>query len=304
MAENVNVYRIPTRTLFTLSFDGFRAMVAHSKCAGEEVFEQHQAAHRIFVTLKGQTRSTVAEVDQQPIVRRPDRPGVMTIVPAGVRRRVLLEDVDFLVLDMSVSDDFLRLCAESDADGRPAQPLDLPILQNVRNHWLHRAAHVFSEAGTSGASSMHLQTLAFAMVRHLSRTRQRVSETGGLDPAALARVLQLMQDRLADDLTLSELAAEAGLGISAFGRAFTKSVGMPPYRYFAALRMQRATELLAGTQQPLAAIAGQTGYADQAHFTTAFTRHTGIAPGKWRAEFGTVPRFLPILRKTAPQATA
>jgi AraC family transcriptional regulator len=145
---------------------------------------------------------------------------------------------------------------------------------------------------------LQIETHVFAMVRHLARARTRVSESGGLDPLALARVLQLMQDRLADDVTLRELAAEAGLGVSAFGRAFAKSLGMAPYRYFAAARMQRAKELLAHGNRPLAEIAGEVGYADQAHFTAAFTRHFSLPPGRWRTESGRIPRFLPIPRKT------
>jgi AraC-like DNA-binding protein len=67
--------------------------------------------------------------------------------------------------------------------------------------------------------------------------------------------------------------------------------------------MQRASELLLSSRHSLAEIAGEIGYGDQAHFTAAFTRHAGISPGKWRAEFGTVPEFLPISRKT-PHRTA
>lgn len=295
MADTMNVYRVPVETLLDVRFDGFRGTVGRSKLAGTTVFEQLEDSHRIFITLEGQSRSTVAEIDDVPTVRRADRPGMVTVVPAGVRRRVLLEDPDFLILSLWVSGDFLRLCTEDDAADGAACPA---ILQNVRNHWSLRLAQAFRQAGTSGASAMEMQTLAFALLRHLTRSRGRLSESGGLDPLALGRVLELMQDRLADNLTLTELAAEAGLGVSAFSRAFAKSVGTSPYRHFAAVRMQRARELLARGNRPLAEIAGETGYADQAHFTAAFTRHTGFSPGKWRSEFGTIPGFLPISRKT------
>ena len=296
MADDINVYRVPVETLLDVRFDGFRGTVGRSKLAGETIFEQLENSHRIFITLEGQSRSTVAEIDDVPTVRRADRPGMVTVVPAGVRRRVLLEDPDFLILSLWVSGDFLSHCSDDDeADGVPRPA----ILQNVRNHWSLRLAQAFRQAGASGASAMEIQTLALALLRHLTRSEGRLSESGGLDPLALGRVLELMQDRLAENLTLTELAGEAGLGVSAFSRAFAKSVGTSPYRHFAAVRMQRAKELLARGMRPLAEIAGETGYADQAHFTAAFTRHTGYSPGKWRSEFGTVPGFLPISRKTA-----
>jgi AraC family transcriptional regulator len=297
-------YKAPVNTLYGISFDGFQARIGRSKLSGVTFFEQYEDVHRIFVTLEGQTRSTVSEIDAQPAVRRPDKPGAVTIVPAGVRRRVLLEDPDFLVLNMTVSGPLLQDCTDDEPGAADAGDRQPPIVQNVRNHWLLRAAHAFKEAGVSGAPAMQMQGLAFAMVRHLARSPGRIGESGGLDPLALARVLELMNDRLAEDLTLAELAGEAGLGVSAFGRAFAKSLGAPPYRYFAGLRMQRAMELLAHSDQPLANIAGEAGYGDQAHFTAAFTRNTGFSPGKWRSEFGTVPRFLPISRKTALQPSA
>jgi len=295
MSEYLEKCPVPVDILFAASFKGFRGSISRSKFSGEVFYELDQDAHRIFITLDGQTAATIAETDQHPTVSRPDRPGVITVVPAGVRRRVLLRDVDFLILEMTVSDAFIQLCAGNESACAPAIP---PFVQNVQNDWLLRAAQAFHEAGMSGAPSIQLQTLTFAMMRHLTRSPGKVSQNGGLDPSALSRIMELMHDRLSDDLSLTDLADEAGLGVSAFSRAFGKSIGSSPYRYFAALRMQRAKELLIHSNQPLTEIAGETGYSDQAHFTAAFTRAAGMSPGKWRAEFGTVPDFLPISRKT------
>ncbi len=299
MAEFLNVFKAPAETLGSVAFDGFQAKVARTSFEGEATFEHYQEAHRVFITLEGHTRATIAEADHHPTVRRPDRPGCVTIVPAGVRRRVLLKDIDFLILDMLVSDEFLRVGAESGA-GTPS----LPITQNMRNGWLLRAAHALKNATLNGAPRLHLQTLAFALVKHMTRANGRLTESGGLDPVALGRVLQMMHDRMADDLTLTDLAAEAGLGVSAFARAFSKSVGAAPFRYFSTVRMERAKALLAEGRQPLAEIAGAVGYSDQAHFTAAFTRQTGLPPGKWRAELGTAPKISPVSRKTSSHRSA
>jgi AraC-like DNA-binding protein len=35
---------------------------------------------------------------------------------------------------------------------------------------------------------------------------------------------------------------------------------------------------------PLVAVALEAGFADQSHFTRAFKRHTGLAPGRYRRE--------------------
>ena len=47
------------------------------------------------------------------------------------------------------------------------------------------------------------------------------------------------------------------------------------------MRLERAVDLL-GTPMTLVEVASRVGYADQAHFTRAFKRWTGITPGAWR----------------------
>jgi AraC-like DNA-binding protein len=293
-------YSVRSNTLFKHSFSGFSGKICRSRHRGETAFEQYEDVHRIFITLDGGTRSTIGEVDDLPTARKPDEQGALTVVPAGVRRRVLLEDVDFLILSMSVSDSFLKLCmGDEEPGGASPHAPELPIVQNASNRWLLRAAQAFRSAGLNGAPSMHVETLAFAMIRHLTRSPQRIGESGGLDPVALSRVLEMMQDRLSEDLSLIEMATEAGLGVSAFSRGFAKSLGLSPCRYFTALRMQRAMDLLVHSGRPLAEIAGEIGYGDQAHFTAAFTRRFGVPPGKWRSEFRQSFNFLPISRKTS-----
>ena len=293
-------YASPGDLLFEAAFDGFEVRAARSRRPGGTIFEHYEDVHRVFITLEGGTRATIAEIDDHPTILRPDQPGAVTVVPAGTRRRVLLEDTDFVIFNIAFTDEFLRASLADDPDelGDDWRP---PLVQNIVNPWLMRAGLAFKSAGMQGAPAMQIETFALLIARHIAAPGRHNGRGGGLDPLALSRVVQLMQDRIADDLTLIELGAEAGLGVSAFGRAFAKSLGQSPFRYFAALRMRRAQELLVHTAKPLAEIAGETGYADQAHFTAAFTRYAGISPGKWRAEFGTAPNFMPISRKTAPR---
>src|SRR5690606_35215148 len=67
---------------------------------------------------------------------------------------------------------------------------------------------------------------------------------GGLAPWAQRRSLELMRARLSEDISLDELAAEAGLSPFHFARMFKQSVGVSPRVYLTQLRMERACELL------------------------------------------------------------
>ena len=260
------------RAMFTFSMPGFQAIHAQSRRIGETVLEHCEPHHRILITLGGSSAQTIAEAQGAATVSRPDRAGCITIVPADTHRRVILKDPALSLLTIALAPDF--------PDGGTGC---LPLLQNARDDWLWRAGIAFQSAAESG-SEMEREGLALAIGRHLQRlggvSARRLPT--GLDPAALRRVIALMQDRLAESLSLAELAGECGLSISAFGRAFRQSTGVTPHRYLAAMRMEQAKALMRRQALPLAHIAGVVGYSDQAHFTNAFTRHTGLPPARWR----------------------
>jgi AraC-like DNA-binding protein len=57
-------------------------------------------------------------------------------------------------------------------------------------------------------------------------------------------------------------------------------------RYLTDLRMRRAEDALLRTDAPLASIAADAGYRNEYAFATAFRRHHGLPPGRWRREAG------------------
>jgi AraC family transcriptional regulator len=56
-----------------------------------------------------------------------------------------------------------------------------------------------------------------------------------------------------------------------------------PQRYTVRRRVERAKLLLRRNKGNLAEVAAAVGFADQSHFTAAFRRETGTAPGRFRA---------------------
>ncbi len=105
---------------------------------------------------------------------------------------------------------------------------------------------------------------------------------GGLSPAALRRVEVYVEAGLDGPLPLADLAARAGLSVFHFARAFRVSTGSTPRAFVEARRIARARQLIAGTAQPLAAIAVDAGFGTQSRLTIAFKRATGFTPAAWR----------------------
>ena len=100
--------------------------------------------------------------------------------------------------------------------------------------------------------------------------------------ARMSHVRDLIESALGEDLALVRLAAEAGVAPHAFSAAFTKAVGMPPYRYVIQRRVERAKMLLRHTDLPISRIAYDTGFASQSHLASTFKRTVGQTPGAYR----------------------
>jgi AraC-like DNA-binding protein len=94
------------------------------------------------------------------------------------------------------------------------------------------------------------------------------------------RALAMIRERLADALTLDELAAYAGLDKFHLCRAFRSQVGMPPHAYLTRLRIMHAKELLAAGAKPKD-IAPRVGLYDQSQLNRHFRRIVGMTPGQF-----------------------
>ena len=103
-----------------------------------------------------------------------------------------------------------------------------------------------------------------------------------LSPPKLKRVIEFIEANLQESIGLDDLAQAAGLSANHFLRVFKLATGETPYHFLRARRLERARQLLADNAMPLAELALECGFANQAHFTAAFSREVGISPGRYR----------------------
>ncbi len=123
--------------------------------------------------------------------------------------------------------------------------------------------------------------LAARMTDRLPRALAR----GGIAAAALRRVAELVEARLADPLAVEDLAAAAGLSAFHFARAFKQATGETPHRFVLRRRLERAKQALACGEPP-ARVAAACGFSSQSHFGARFREATGLTPGSYARVFG------------------
>ncbi len=105
---------------------------------------------------------------------------------------------------------------------------------------------------------------------------------GGLSVPRLRRAMEFIHANLATTFSLADLAASVEVSPYHFARLFKQSTGLAPHQCVVKLRVERAEGLLlAADRLALVEIAGEVGFADQAHFTRHFKRLVGVTPGQY-----------------------
>jgi AraC-like DNA-binding protein len=108
---------------------------------------------------------------------------------------------------------------------------------------------------------------------------------GGLAAWQERTMVAYIEDHLAEPISLATLAQLARLSPYHFSRAFKQSFGVPPHRFHASRRIERAKTLLAKPAQSVTEIAFTVGFCEASSFTAAFRRETGGTPSSYRRSF-------------------
>ena len=98
----------------------------------------------------------------------------------------------------------------------------------------------------------------------------------------LERAKAYINEHQEEDLKVAEVAKRAGVRTQQLQQLFRESLDMTYSTYLTSVRMQKAKELLAGTDRPITDIAFDVGYNDSNYFSTAFRKHEGISPSQYR----------------------
>lgn len=191
-------------------------------------------------------------------------------------------------LTMSVAPALLRRVAES--MGLDPSGLEVKNRFQIRDAHLENIAWALKEEMERGypCGQLYFDSLAIAVAARLicyhsshavavERPHKRLSDR------KLRQVFDYIEARLAETISLDDLAAVVSLSVSHFKVLFREATGVAPHQYVIRRRIERARSLLGSGDLTISQIAAETGFAHQSHLAHHMQRMLGVTPRTLRA---------------------
>jgi AraC family transcriptional regulator len=143
---------------------------------------------------------------------------------------------------------------------------------------------------TDPVDRIYAEALGGLLAHELVRLQRGIpvstpASRGGLAGWQQRRVIDFMEEHIAEQICLNELANLTGLSPYHFLRCFKQSFGEPPHRYWTRRRIERAKALLADPHASVTDIGLDVGFGSTSAFSAAFHRLTGKTPREYRRNF-------------------
>jgi AraC family transcriptional regulator len=272
----------------TVAWHGFSAELV--QYTGHAPFEYHyQAPAHLFIACDRAVRvDGETKVDGLPPSQLRDLGRRMCFIPSGVQfagsfvPRVLPRVAYFYVpIDALIIDPELQL------EHGDLAPL---LFCEDAGLWAIAAKLTALIERPEAATRLYVETLSMLLALELARLQRGVptvmqASRGGLSGWQQRIVCHYIEDNLAQDISLAELARLVRLSPAYFSHAFKQSLGISPHRYQLRQRIEYAKTLLADPQRPVVEIALACGFGYVSNFTATFRKLTGTTPTQFRRGF-------------------
>lgn len=135
----------------------------------------------------------------------------------------------------------------------------------------------------ASGSKLYADTMANALATHLvyhysSTKPKKRTYAGQLSKRQLQQVTQHIEEHLAKDISLQELANVVSLSAFHFARLFKQSTGIAPHQYHVRCRIRHTKRLLLAGDLSIAQVAQVVGFSSQSHLNYHFKRIVGMTP--------------------------
>ncbi len=134
-----------------------------------------------------------------------------------------------------------------------------------------------------------LRILALISRLATERLTQRQPTVRSVQATHVRHAIDIIEQRIAEQISLHDLARELGLDADYLGRLFRQSLGISAGTCILRHRLAQARKLLREPGRSIAVVAAAVGYPDALYFGRIFRRETGTTPSQWRRSQSLAP---------------
>ncbi|MGD1910672.1 MAG: helix-turn-helix domain-containing protein [Rivularia sp. (in: cyanobacteria)] len=193
-------------------------------------------------------------------------------------------------MQIQIEPDFLQQVAQQTGFVR-GNSVDLRLKFRDQNSQIEQIIMMlYSEmnGGSGWGSKLYIESLTNALavnvLRDYSIKRTNFNlQLGALSDSKLLLVTDYINDNIATEIKLSELATLVGISQFHFSRLFKKSLGISPHKYVIQQRVEQAKSLLKNPELSVTEIALLSGFNSHSHLSKSFRQLTGFTPKEYRA---------------------
>lgn len=146
----------------------------------------------------------------------------------------------------------------------------------------HRIFRIMKERSLALEAAIHAEVAALLTLLFEARQGANPAPDSIEIPLSLQKPLEAMRMHYAQALSVTQLAALAGMSVSRFHRQFKAATGTSPIDWLKRERINQAKKRLLETTDSIASIAEAIGYYDQFYFSRDFKRMTSLTPTEYR----------------------
>lgn len=152
----------------------------------------------------------------------------------------------------------------------------VPELGNLWTRILEEHGEHGPYAATAARAALHslLVTVLRCSASHAARA----------PTPAIAQAMEHALKRIAQGISVAEMAHVAGLSPSRFHARFSAEVGETPADFLRRRRVHHAKHLLASTRRDITDLALSLGFPTSQYFATVFKRYLGMSPRTYREQ--------------------
>jgi AraC family transcriptional regulator len=275
---------LPHTPLFASYEVGWQGITFTHYCApSNETVEHYLQQHAIVVTGSQSSFQAEHRLDGQ-FKRYSHGNGRVDVIPAFLSHWTNWDrQAEFSVI--AVCPTFLnRVVRETCGRGIELMPqfsIDDPVIQHLA---LALKAEIQAGCMSGKLYGESLATaLASRLVQNYAVDKPQIEfSPNGLPRSQLLKVMDYINARLQQDLSILDLAKLTRMSESHFSRSFKQSVGVAPYQYLMQQRVEKAKKLLQQREMSITDISLNCGFANQTHLTKVFRQITGVTPKTYR----------------------